>query len=129
MGSIAVKLAKTPPNLAQIVRWLLHCPTQMFLRLRANEKPRFATVHTDVLIAIRLHFAVANYRFSHRLLKWCENRFVTRLRDTICAEFVYTNTIKSFLLLFLEKEDNFLFQTNSYLPYKSKFETKKAPFI
>ena len=62
---IAVKLAKTPPSSAQIVRWWLHCPTQMFLRLRANEKPRFATVHTDVLIAIRLRFKVANHRFSN----------------------------------------------------------------
>jgi hypothetical protein len=43
---------------------------------QVRQKPRFATLHVAVLIAIRLCLVVANYSFSSRLLKWREKRYV-----------------------------------------------------
>ena len=84
-GGVAVKLAKTPLNLAQITRWNSATPIAIvFLTIYVRKTCNLLPQNVAVLIAIRLRFTVANYSFSTREknVMYC----LKNSNSTICAK-------------------------------------------
>ncbi len=74
-----------------------------------NVSIRKVANHRFSLSALRQQMTdVSQARKGTPMLKWRENRYVLQ-RNTICAEFCCEALLKSFLVLFLEKEQKPLF--------------------